>query len=85
MISSMTGSYVGYSFAVPSNIARNYRRSYGVWQRAKSNTRGRRWRVECHRFREPGINQTEGFYIGGDKTQALKDLDFKRRYYRKTG
>jgi S1-C subfamily serine protease len=30
MISSMTGSYVGYSFAVPSNIARKLSRHYGI-------------------------------------------------------
>jgi S1-C subfamily serine protease len=37
MISSMTGSYVGYSFAVPSNIARKIIEDlmeYGNVQRA---------------------------------------------------
>jgi S1-C subfamily serine protease len=31
-----------------------------------------------------GINQTEGFYVGAvTKIQVLKNLDLKRRYYRK--
>jgi S1-C subfamily serine protease len=36
MISSMTGSYVGYSFAVPSNMPEKIIEDLGVWQRSRA-------------------------------------------------
>jgi S1-C subfamily serine protease len=64
MISSMTGSYVGY-FAVPSNIARKIIEDlmeYGNVQRAILGVEG--GELNATASRALGINQTEGFYIG---------------------
>ncbi|NGY36003.1 PDZ domain-containing protein [Flavobacterium sp. XN-5] len=66
MISSMTGSYVGYSFAVPSNIARKIIEDlmeYGNVQRGILGVEG--GELNATASRELGINQTEGFYING--------------------
>jgi Do/DeqQ family serine protease len=66
MISSMTGSYVGYSFAVPSNIARKIIEDlmeYGNVQRGILGVEG--GELNATASRELGINQTEGFYISG--------------------
>ncbi|MBC5836351.1 Do family serine endopeptidase [Flavobacterium muglaense] len=64
MISSMTGSYVGYSFAVPSNIARKIIEDimeYGNVQRGILGVEG--GELNGPVSKELGINQTEGFYI----------------------
>ncbi|EIA08899.1 Do family serine endopeptidase [Flavobacterium frigoris] len=64
MISSMTGSYVGYSFAVPSNIARKIIEDimeYGNVQRGILGVEG--GELNATASRELGIEQTEGFYI----------------------
>ncbi|SDW86119.1 trypsin-like peptidase domain-containing protein [Flavobacterium degerlachei] len=64
MISSMTGSYVGYSFAVPSNIARKIIEDimeYGNVQRGILGVEG--GELNATASRELGIKQTEGFYI----------------------
>jgi S1-C subfamily serine protease len=63
MISSMTGSYVGYSFAVPSNIARKIIEDlmeFGNVQRAILGVEGGELNATA---RELGINQTEGFIL----------------------
>lgn len=65
MISSMTGSYVGYSFAVPSNIARKIIEDimeYGNVQRAVMGIRGAE--LNSAASRELKISQTQGFYVG---------------------
>jgi Do/DeqQ family serine protease len=65
MISSMTGSYVGYSFAVPSNIARKIIEDlmeYGNVQRGILGVQG--GELNATASKALGINQTEGFYIG---------------------
>ena len=64
MISSMTGSYVGYSFAVPSNIARKIIEDlmeYGNVQRGILGVEG--GELNSSTSKEYGINQTQGFYI----------------------
>ncbi|RYG44066.1 MAG: PDZ domain-containing protein [Chitinophagaceae bacterium] len=65
MISSMTGSYVGYSFAVPSNIARKIIEDimeFGNVQRAVMGIRGAE--LNSAASRELKISQTQGFYVG---------------------
>lgn len=64
MISSMTGSYVGYSFAVPSNIARKIIEDimeYGNVQRGILGVEG--GELNAMASKELGVTQTEGFYI----------------------
>jgi Do/DeqQ family serine protease len=64
MITSMTGSYVGYSFAVPSNIARKIIEDimeYGNVQRGILGVQG--GELNSYASKELGLKQTEGFYI----------------------
>jgi serine protease Do len=64
MISSMTGSYVGYSFAVPSNIARKIIEDimeFGNVQRGILGVEG--GELNSTASKELGITETQGFYI----------------------
>ena len=64
MISSMTGSYVGYSFAVPSNIARKIIEDimeFGNVQRGILGVEG--GELNATASKELGVTQTQGFYI----------------------
>jgi Do/DeqQ family serine protease len=64
MISSMTGSYVGYSFAVPSNITRKIIEDimeFGNVQRGILGVEG--GELNSNSSKELGISQTQGFYI----------------------
>jgi Do/DeqQ family serine protease len=64
MISSMTGSYVGYSFAVPSNITRKIIEDlmeFGNVQRGILGVEG--GELNSNTSKELGIEQTQGFYI----------------------
>ena len=64
MISSPTGSYTGYSFAVPSNITRKIIEDimeYGNVQRGILGVEG--GELNSNASTELGINDTEGFYI----------------------
>ena len=64
MISSMTGSYVGYSFAVPSNNARKIIEDlmeFGNVQRGILGVEG--GELNAIASKELGISQTQGFYI----------------------
>ncbi|MDI1306532.1 MAG: trypsin-like peptidase domain-containing protein [bacterium] len=64
MISSMTGSYVGYSFAVPSNIARKIIEDlmeFGNVQRGILGVEG--GELNAIASKELKISQTQGFYI----------------------
>ena len=64
MISSQTGSYVGYSFAVPSNIARKIIEDimeYGNVQRGILGVEG--GELTGIVSKELGVKQSEGFYI----------------------
>ena len=80
MISSMTGSYVGYSFAVPSNIARKIIEDlmeFGNVQRGILGGEG--GELNGTASKELGISQTQGFYInkvtknsGAEKSGLLK-------------
>lgn len=64
MISSQTGSYVGYSFAVPSNITKKIIEDimeFGNVQQGSLGVQGRE--LNGSFSRELGINETQGFYI----------------------
>jgi Do/DeqQ family serine protease len=64
MISSMTGSYVGYSFAVPSNIARKIIEDimeFGNVQRGILGVEG--GELNSNASKALGIPETQGFYI----------------------
>jgi Do/DeqQ family serine protease len=66
MISSMTGSYVGYSFAVPSNIARKIIEDimeFGNVQRGILGVEG--GELNSTASKQLGIAETQGFYING--------------------
>ena len=67
MISSQTGSYVGYSFAVPSNITKKIIEDimeFGDVQQGSLGVQGKE--LNGAFSKELGINETQGFYI--DKT-----------------
>ena len=64
MISSMTGSYVGYSFAVPSNITRKIIEDlmeFGNVQRGLLGVEG--GELNSMNSKEYGLSLTQGFYI----------------------
>lgn len=64
MISSQTGSYVGYSFAVPSNITRKIIEDimeFGNVQRGILGVEGNE--LTGNAYKELGIKDTEGFYV----------------------
>lgn len=64
MISSMTGSYVGYSFAVPSNITRKIIEDimeFGNVQRGSLGVEGTE--LNATLSKEFGVKQTEGFFV----------------------
>ncbi|WP_026706328.1 trypsin-like peptidase domain-containing protein [Flavobacterium soli] len=82
MISSMTGSYVGYSFAVPSNITRKIIEDimeFGNVQRGMLGVEGTE--LNATMSKEFGVNQTEGFYVNkvtknsGAEKSGLKSGD----------
>ena len=71
MISSMTGSYVGYSFAVPSNIARKIIEDimeFGNVQRGILGVEG--GELNSTASKQLGIAETQGFYINGITTNS---------------
>lgn len=64
MISSTTGSYVGYSFAVPSNITRKIIEDimeFGNVQRGVLGVQG--GELNSAASKELGISETQGFYV----------------------
>jgi len=64
MISSQTGSYVGYSFAVPSNIARKIIEDimeFGNVQRGILGVEG--GELNSSVSKELGVAETQGFYV----------------------
>jgi len=66
MITSMTGSYVGYSFAVPSNITRKIIEDimeYGNVQRGVLGVTG--GELNSAAAKEYGVTDTQGFYVNG--------------------
>lgn len=63
-ITSQTGSYIGYSFAVPSNIAKKVIQDimeFGNVQNGILGVRG--GSLNSNAAEKLGVNQTEGFYI----------------------
>lgn len=82
MISSTTGSYVGYSFAVPSNITRKIIEDimeFGNVQRGVLGVRG--GELNSSVSKELGITETQGFYVNsvvessGAKKAGVKEGD----------
>ncbi|HTG64818.1 MAG TPA: Do family serine endopeptidase [Flavobacterium sp.] len=74
MISSMTGSYVGYSFAVPSNLARKIIEDimeFGNVQRGILGVEG--GELNATASKELGVKQTEGFYINNVRKSTGAD------------
>lgn len=64
MISSPTGSYTGYSFAVPSNVTRKIIEDlmqFGNVQRGVLGIEG--GELNSNFAKELGVNETQGFYI----------------------
>jgi Do/DeqQ family serine protease len=64
MIFSMTGSYIGYSFAIPSNIVKKITEDiieYGSIQKGKIGISGTE--LNDNLAKELGISQTEGIWI----------------------
>jgi Do/DeqQ family serine protease len=64
MISSQTGSYVGYSFAIPSNVTRKIIEDimeFGNVQRGILGVEG--GELNSSASKELGVKETEGFYI----------------------
>lgn len=64
MISSQTGSYIGYSFAVPSNITRKIIEDimeFGNVQRGILGVEG--GELNGNASKDLGVSETEGFYI----------------------
>ena len=91
MISSPTGSYTGYSFAVPSNITRKIIEDimeFGNVQRGILGVEG--GELNSKASKELGVNDTEGFYInkvnknsgaekaGLQKGDIIKKLDSQK-------
>jgi S1-C subfamily serine protease len=80
MISSQTGSYVGYSFAIPSNITRKIIEDimeFGNVQRGILGVEG--GELNSATSKELGIKETEGFYVkrvnkntGAEKSGLIK-------------
>lgn len=80
MISSQTGSYIGYSFAIPSNITRKIIEDimeFGKVQRGILGVEGNELNGSI--AKELGVKETEGFYIkkinknsGAEKSGLLK-------------
>lgn len=91
MISSPTGSYAGYSFAIPSNITRKIIEDimeFGNVQRGILGVEG--GELNSKASKELGVNDTEGFYInkvtknsgaekaGLQKGDIIKKLDTQK-------
>ncbi len=75
MISSMTGSYVGYSFAVPSNIARKIIEDimeFGNVQRGILGVEGGELNTAVSK--ELGVKQIRGFYVSNVKKNTGADV-----------
>jgi Do/DeqQ family serine protease len=65
MIFSLTGSYIGYSFAIPSNIVRKVTEDiieYGSIQKGRIGISG--IELDDDTAKQLGVNRTEGIWIG---------------------
>ena len=74
-ISSQTGSYIGYSFAVPSNIAQKVVRDimeFGTIQNGILGVSGAI--LNSKNSAELNIDTTEGFYVGGIEEDSGAEL-----------
>lgn len=74
-ISSQTGSYIGYSFAVPSNIARKVVEDIMEYGNVQNGILGIKGGPLNSRFSEElGINDTEGIYINAVVEDSGADI-----------
>ena len=85
-ITSQTGSYVGYSFAVPSNIAKKVVQDimeFGSVQNGILGVRGEA--LDSGSAEQLGIDETEGFFVGeveeesGAKRAGIKSGDIIKK------
>ena len=87
-ISSQTGSYIGYSFAVPSNIARRVIEDIMEYGNVQNGILGISGGALNSRYaQELGVNDTEGIYVGSvvedsgadkagiEKGDIIKEID----------
>ena len=78
-ITSISGGFVGYSFAVPSNIAKKVIEDileYGIVQYGFLGVKGTS--LNSARAKELDVSDTEGFYINGiDKESGAKSAGIK--------
>lgn len=66
MISSNTGSYVGYSFAVPSNVARKIVEDLMEFGNVKRGVLGvEGFELDGNKAKDLGVNYSQGFYVNG--------------------
>ena len=74
-ISSQTGSYIGYSFAVPSNIARKVIEDIMEFGNVKNGILGvNGWSLNGETSEKLEVDYTEGFYISSvDEKSGAKD------------
>lgn len=80
MITSMTGSYVGYSFAVPSNLTRKIIEDimeFGNVQRGILGVEG--GELNSSVSKELGVKQTQGFYINNVRKNTGADKSGLRK------
>ncbi len=79
-ISSQTGSYIGYSFAVPSNIARKVVEDimeFGDVQNGILGVNG--WSLNGETSEKLEVNYTEGFYVGSvDEKSGAKNAGIEK-------
>ena len=74
-ISSQTGSYIGYSFAVPSNIARKVIEDILEYGNVQNGILGVTGQELNNKISEKlGVNDTEGFYVSDVQEQSGADI-----------
>jgi Do/DeqQ family serine protease len=74
-ITSQTGSYIGYSFAVPSNIAQKVIQDIMEYGNVQQGILGVRGGALNSKFAEQlGVNETEGFYVDSVEEGSGADM-----------
>ena len=79
-ITSQTGSYIGYAFAVPSNIARKVVEDILEYGNVLKGIIGiRPPRLDTEEAKRKGLDQIEGVYVDGvDEDSGADDADIQR-------
>lgn len=74
-ITSQTGSYIGYSFAVPSNIARKVVSDIMEYGNVQNSVLGVVGKELNSKFSEElGVNETEGFYVSDVQKESGAEI-----------